>query len=75
MKSYVIVIVIVLVFVALFFGLGYLYYWIFTDADFPLVVRGGIVAGTAALIAALIKAGVDRIREIHKGEEDDLGKY
>lgn len=75
MRRYATVIFITAIFIAFFAGLGYLYFWMFTESNFPIFFRLLVVLVTVVLVAALVKVGVERIREIYKGEEDDLGKY
>jgi membrane protein YdbS with pleckstrin-like domain len=74
-KPYIPVIVILLIFIPLLGGFGYLYYWVFTMAEFHWIFRTFIAVGALALIAALIGAAVQRIREIRREAIDDLSKY
>ena len=75
MKRYVSVFFTLLIFIPIFIGLGYLYYYIFTVAELHWFFRVLIVVLTVSLVGAFIKAGIDRMKEIREGVEDDLGKY
>lgn len=41
----------------------------------PLLVKGGIALVSLVVSGVVITVLVSRIREIRKGEEDDLGNY
>jgi len=43
--------------------------------DMPNFIRIAIVAASVIISVVLIFVMIQRIREIKKGEEDDLGKY
>jgi hypothetical protein len=75
MGKYLIVGIIVVVGIFGIGGIGWFYYFIITRAGGPFVLRLLIVAGSAGLAAALIAVGIERIREIDKEDDDDLGKY
>ena len=61
-----------LIFVLLFAGYALLY---FALDELPLLLRillGGLMTGFAVAMLFILR---DRIREIRKGENDDLGNY
>jgi hypothetical protein len=41
----------------------------------PFVARGVLVAIPVVMIIAMVCTLIERIKEIRKGENDDLGKY
>ena len=46
-----------------------------TVPGMPTVARVALVVLSAVLIVVMIKTLLDRINEIKKGEDNDLGKY
>jgi len=67
-----IIVVILSIFTA---AAGVFYYKIFSQLPIPDSLRWIIVVGTLAVIAALVAVLIQRIKELKRGEEDDLGKY
>lgn len=60
--------------IALFF-VGYALLFIFVIPDVPTLMKVGITVIYALPILVLIIVLTERIKEIRKGEEDDLSKY
>ena len=71
-NPYIAPIVISVFFIAYFVFYGYL--GTLTDGA-PLVARLVFIAIPVAMIITMIYVLVERIKEIRKGENDDLGKY
>jgi hypothetical protein len=69
------VVLTMLIFIPLFGGFGYLYWWIFSQPEFPRWIGILIVIGTVALITAFVAAAIQRFKEINKEDESDLSKY
>jgi len=64
-----VVIVLILIsyfFVGVYFILGF---------NMPIIIKAVIIIVSVILTVVLIKALIERIKEIKEGEEDDLGKY
>lgn len=65
-------VIITIIFVLLFAGYALLY---FALDELPLLLRillGGLMTGFAVAMLFILR---DRIKEIRKGENDDLGNY
>ncbi len=54
---------------------GFLYYRIFSLAEFPGFLRIGVIIVAAGSLAVLMAVFIQRVKEIKGGEEDDLGEY
>ena len=75
MKRYLHIIFIMLISIPIFIFIGYIYYYISTEAGLHWFFRVLIIIATLASTGAFIKVSNDRIKEIRKGDEDDLSKY
>ena len=62
---------IVLVFISYYITLA----WTMINFDFSILIKIVIVLGSIAVSLMLIWVLIDSIKEIRKGEEDDLSKY
>ena len=49
--------------------------YVLLTTDMPNMVKVTAIIVSIAITAVLIKVLIERIQEIKKGEEDDLGKY
>ena len=63
--------------IAVFFVLYFAFYGYMTTMvdGMPFVARGVFMAIPAVMIIVMIWTLIERIKEIRKGENDDLGKY
>ena len=68
-------IVIVILMILSAAAVGSLYFKVFSMAPFPVFFRIGALTVTAAVIGLLVAVLIQRVKEIQRGEEDDLGKY
>lgn len=68
------VIILILMIIAAICG-GSLYFLVFSMPPFPAFIRVGVVIITITVIALLTAVFIQRIKEIHGGEEDDISKY
>lgn len=75
MNKYTTVVVITVLFGFLFALGGWFYYWMFTEAAFPGLLKALIVVLTVGVIVALVYVASERIKELRKEEEDDLSQY
>jgi len=64
-------VVIVILLAAYYVGIGFLVF----ASPLPAWLKGAAIAGAVGVSALLAYALFDRIKEIRKGEEDDLGEY
>ena len=54
---------------------GFLYFRIFSGPEFPGFVRLIVIIAAAVPIGLLTAAFIQRIKEINRGDEDDISKY
>jgi hypothetical protein len=52
-----------------------LYVLVIVKLKLSTILKIGLSAATVVMMAAVVTVTVERIREIKKGEEDDLSKY
>lgn len=74
-KRYVPVIIITLIILILTGAYAWFILWTFGMAGFPLWAKVLIALVYLPIAGALIWTGLARIREIRKGEENDLDQY
>ncbi len=75
MKKYIAPVVSALVVIALAVGYTVFFFFVLRNIDMTNVIRY-IIAGIALFVIIGIGAAlVSRIKELHGGQEDDIGKY
>ncbi|AHC16247.1 hypothetical protein [Salinispira pacifica] len=75
MKRYLAVIVIMMIFIPLILGMGFFYYWVFTQVMLHWILRLLIALGTLAMAGAFLAVSIQRFKEIKEEDSDDLSKY
>lgn len=68
--------IVILILMTIVFSLwGFMYLRIFSGPEYPGFVRIIIVITAIAVISLLTAVFIQRVKEISKGEEDDISKY
>lgn len=75
MKKYAAPIIILVILSVLAVLWGFLYFTIFSNLNFPPMMRFVVIIAAAVSIGLLTAAFIQRIKEINRGEDDDISKY